>query len=60
MNDVLTDELYGLFRDLMQERCGLAYPERKRADLAHGLSAALRASKLGSSLTKVSAMNSVY
>ncbi len=48
MDEQLTDELYLLFRDLMQERCGLAYPERKRADLAHGLGAALRASKLGS------------
>lgn len=48
MDELLTDELYALFRDLMHERCGLTYPERKRTDLAHGLSAALRTSKLGS------------
>lgn len=46
MDDQLSDELYILFRDLLRARCGLAYPERKRADLAHGLNLALRAARL--------------
>ncbi len=37
----LTDELYVCFRDLLRERCGLHYPERKRSDLAHGLNQAM-------------------
>jgi chemotaxis methyl-accepting protein methylase len=37
MNAELNDELYMRFRDLLLTRCGLYYPERKRADLAHGL-----------------------
>jgi chemotaxis protein methyltransferase CheR len=41
MNADLTDELYTHFRDLLLARCGLYYPERKRGDLAHGLSLAL-------------------
>jgi chemotaxis protein methyltransferase CheR len=40
----LDDELYLRFRDLLHDRCGLDYPERKRADLAHGLRMALAAS----------------
>src|SRR5262249_37544430 len=38
-----SDELYVRFRDLMLSRAGLHYPERKRADLLHGLSLALNA-----------------
>ena len=41
----LDDALYLRFRDLLRERCGLAYPERKRADLAHGLRQALATSQ---------------
>lgn len=41
MNAELNDELYTRFRDLLLARCGLYYPERKRGDLAHGLSMAL-------------------
>jgi chemotaxis protein methyltransferase CheR len=41
MNAELSDELYMRFRDLLLARCGLYYPERKRSDLAHGLSMAL-------------------
>jgi chemotaxis protein methyltransferase CheR len=41
----LDDILYARFRDLLRERCGLDYPERKRADLAHGLRQTLAASK---------------
>jgi chemotaxis protein methyltransferase CheR len=43
MNAELSDELYTRFRDLLLTRCGLYYPERKRSDLAHGLSMALGA-----------------
>ena len=39
----LTDELYAQFRTLLLGRYGLAYPERKRADLAHGLQLVLHA-----------------
>ena len=41
MNAELNDELYTRFRDLLLARCGLYYPERKRGDLAHGLTMAL-------------------
>src|SRR5262245_55652868 len=41
MTAELSDELYIRFRDLLLTRCGLYYPERKRGDLAHGLSMAL-------------------
>jgi chemotaxis protein methyltransferase CheR len=34
----LSDDLYLRFRDLLLARTGLHYPERKRADLLHGLS----------------------
>lgn len=40
----LSDDLYIQFRDLLYTRCGLDYPERKRADLAHALGLALRTS----------------
>lgn len=40
----LDDELYVRFRDLLHGRCGLAYPEHKRADLNHGLRMALNIS----------------
>jgi len=43
MSAELSDELYQRFRDLLLSRCGLHYPERKRADLAHGLGLALSA-----------------
>ncbi len=33
----LSDDLYLRFRDLLQKRCGLSYPEHKRADLLHNL-----------------------
>ncbi|HNP69618.1 MAG TPA: protein-glutamate O-methyltransferase CheR [Kouleothrix sp.] len=46
INEQLSDELYVLFRDLLRSRCGLAYPERKRMDLMHGLNMALHASRL--------------
>lgn len=46
MNVELTDDLYVRFRDLLYTRAGLDYPERKRADLAHSLNLALRASGL--------------
>jgi chemotaxis protein methyltransferase CheR len=39
-----SDELYLRFRDLLLARAGLYYPERKRADLLHGLGLALNAS----------------
>src|SRR3712207_799054 len=39
----LSDELYAAFRDMLHERCGLHYPERKRGDLAHGLTLAMSA-----------------
>jgi len=38
-----SDELYLCFRDLLLARAGLHYPERKRADLLHGLGLALNA-----------------
>lgn len=38
----LSDELYALFRDLLLTRAGLHYPERKRDDLAYGLSHAAK------------------
>jgi chemotaxis protein methyltransferase CheR len=41
MSAELSDELYTRFRDLLLTRCGLYYPERKRGDLAHGLTMAL-------------------
>jgi chemotaxis protein methyltransferase CheR len=41
MNIELNDELYLHFRDLLLSRCGLYYPEHRRADLAHGLRQAL-------------------
>lgn len=37
----LSNELYSCFRDLLQRRAGLYYPESRRADLAHGLEQAL-------------------
>jgi len=40
----LSDELYARFRDLVLARCGLYYPERKRADLAHKLGMVLESS----------------
>lgn len=43
MEPQLPDELYRLFRDLLQQRSGLSYPEHKRDDLAHGLDLALKA-----------------
>lgn len=45
MNADLNDDLYRRFRDLLLTRCGLDYPERKRADLAHGLNRALDATR---------------
>ncbi|PDW04602.1 protein-glutamate O-methyltransferase [Candidatus Viridilinea mediisalina] len=36
----LNDDLYRRFRDLLLERAGLHYPERRRSDLAHGLTQA--------------------
>lgn len=44
----LDDSLYFLFRELIQVRTGLWYPERKRNDLAHALNQALQASGLNS------------
>src|SRR5690348_6669019 len=41
VDEQLDDILYQRYRDLLHDRCGLAYPERKRADLAHGLRMAL-------------------
>jgi chemotaxis protein methyltransferase CheR len=41
MNPELSDDLYPRFRDLLLARCGLYYPEHRRADLAHGLRQAL-------------------
>lgn len=38
----LSDELYGLFRELLLRRSGLFYPEHKREDLSHGLSLVLK------------------
>jgi chemotaxis protein methyltransferase CheR len=45
MNAKLNDDLYLCFRDLLLTRCGLDYPERKRADLAHGLNRVLTATR---------------
>src|SRR4051812_28199000 len=45
MDAQLDDALYLRFRDLLHERCGLDYPERKRADLEHGLRLALASSQ---------------
>jgi chemotaxis protein methyltransferase CheR len=45
MDIQLDDSLYVRFRDLLRERCGLDYPARKRADLAHGLRLALETSR---------------
>jgi chemotaxis protein methyltransferase CheR len=45
MDAQLNDSLYVRFRDLLRERCGLDYPERKRADLAHGLRLVLESSR---------------
>ncbi len=39
----LTDDLYPLFRDILINRAGLYYPERKRDDLAYGLNQAAKA-----------------
>lgn len=38
----LSDELYALFRTLIQERSGLSYPEHKRDDLVHGIDLAMK------------------
>jgi chemotaxis protein methyltransferase CheR len=46
-DEQLDDTLYARFRDLVRERSGLDYPERKRADLAHGLRMALANSRFG-------------
>ncbi len=42
----LSAELYPLFRDMLLNRAGLHYPERKRDDLAYGLSHAAQAAGL--------------
>ncbi|NJP04541.1 MAG: tetratricopeptide repeat protein [Chloroflexaceae bacterium] len=41
MDHCLNDALYIRFRNLLQQRCGLFYPEQKRADLLHGLNLAI-------------------
>jgi chemotaxis protein methyltransferase CheR len=41
------DQDYARFRTLLRERCGLAYPEHKRADLAQGLRQTCRDSGVG-------------
>ncbi len=41
MESQFSDELYRRFRDLVLTRAGLYYPDRKRADLLHGLDQAL-------------------
>ena len=43
MEAEFNDELYLRFRELVLARAGLSYPERKRADLLHGLGLALNA-----------------
>jgi len=43
-----TDSTYGRLRDLLNQRIGLAYPERKRADLELGLGHVCRAADLDS------------
>lgn len=48
MDQPLTDELYQRFRDLLNARSGLYYPDSKRGDLTYGLNVVLRASGLGS------------
>ncbi len=45
MNSELNDELYARFRELLLARCGLSYPEHRRADLAYGLRQALAATQ---------------
>jgi chemotaxis protein methyltransferase CheR len=45
IEEQLDDPLYLRFRDLLHDRSGLDYPERKRADLAHGLRLALANSR---------------
>lgn len=40
----LSDTLYVIFRDLLNQRSGLYYPEHKRDDLVHGLNLAMKAS----------------
>jgi chemotaxis protein methyltransferase CheR len=42
----LSADLYPLFRDMLLSRAGLYYPERKRDDLAYGLSHAAQAAGL--------------
>lgn len=39
----ISDDIYVRFRDMLRDRCGLHYPDRKRADLAFGLSQAMNA-----------------
>jgi chemotaxis protein methyltransferase CheR len=48
MDLALSDELYLRFRELLQARAGLHYPERRRGDLAHGLGQAAAACGLNS------------
>jgi chemotaxis protein methyltransferase CheR len=43
MEPEFSDDLYLRFRELVLARCGLYYPERKRADLLHGLGMAMNA-----------------
>ncbi|MEP7187649.1 MAG: protein-glutamate O-methyltransferase CheR, partial [Roseiflexaceae bacterium] len=43
MESQFSDDLYLRFRDLLLARAGLHYPERKRADLVHGLNLAVHA-----------------
>jgi chemotaxis protein methyltransferase CheR len=45
MNRELDDELYARFRDLLLARCGLYYPQHRRADLSHGLHQVLAATQ---------------
>ncbi len=37
MDVQIDDQQYGRFRSLVRERCGLSFPDHKRADLAQGL-----------------------
>jgi chemotaxis protein methyltransferase CheR len=54
----LSDALYIQFRDLIRDRCGLSYPDRKRDDLAHALgSAAQRAGYQNLELLYADAVN---
>ena len=48
MQSQFSDDLYQCFRDLVLARAGLHYPERKRADLAHGLGQAMQAGSYAS------------